>query len=65
MYFICYTSSADWYKGQLTDAELDALEHPPTVKPKPAGGGQPSRRKPQRPPKGKSAPVPVAVDDEE
>ncbi|KAL4709777.1 hypothetical protein ACJJTC_001231 [Scirpophaga incertulas] len=39
---------ADWYKGQLTDAELDALENPPTVKPKPLGS-QPSRRKPQRP----------------
>lgn len=34
--------SQDWYKGQLTDEELDALEHP-TPKPKTTGG--PSRRK--------------------
>ncbi|XP_053601624.1 protein obstructor-E [Plodia interpunctella] len=48
---------ADWYKGQLTDAELDALENPPTARPKVTGSSQPSRRKPQRPGKGKSAPV--------
>lgn len=44
---------AEWYKGQLTDEELDALENPPVAKPKPAGS-TPSRRKPQRPGKGKS-----------
>lgn len=52
--------SADWYKGQLTDAELDALENPPTVKPRPSSASQPSRRKPQRPSKGKS----VDIDEE-
>ncbi|RLU27140.1 hypothetical protein DMN91_000939 [Ooceraea biroi] len=36
----------DWYKGQLTDEELDALENPPP-KPRPTGG--PSRRKGSRP----------------
>lgn len=35
-------SSADWYKGQLTDEELAALENPPTRKPRPA---TPIRRK--------------------
>lgn len=41
--------SKDWYKGQLTDAQLDALENPPTKKttPKPAGTFV-SRRRPQR-----------------
>lgn len=30
-----YFSSADWYKGQLTDKQLDDLENPPTTqKPK-------------------------------
>ncbi|KAJ8734241.1 hypothetical protein PYW07_014792 [Mythimna separata] len=48
---------ADWYKGQLTDAELDALENPPTAKPAGSGG---SRRKPNRPLKGSKA-----VEDEE
>ncbi|GBP70462.1 Protein obstructor-E [Eumeta japonica] len=46
---------ADWYKDQLTDAELDALENPPTLKPKPSGSQQ-SRRKGQRP-KPKSVPA--------
>lgn len=32
-YIICY--SADWYKGQLTDEELAALENPPTRRPRP------------------------------
>lgn len=36
----------DWYKDQLTDEQLDALENP-TPKPRPAGG--PSRRKSSRP----------------
>lgn len=54
---LCY--SADWYKGQLTDAELDALENPPTAKPKPAGS--PSRRKPNRPSKAKQ----VVAEEEE
>lgn len=49
--------SADWYKGQLTDAELDALENPPTPKPKPAGSS--SRRKPNRPSKGKQVDVEI------
>jgi len=39
----------DWYKGQLTDEQLDALENPPTPKPKPVSSGT-SRRKPQRRP---------------
>lgn len=43
IFFICksdnidffYLSSADWYKGQLTDKQLDDLENPPTTqKPK-------------------------------
>lgn len=37
----------DWYKGQLTDEELDALENPPP-KPKPSSGGQ-HRRKGAKP----------------
>ncbi|XP_032677823.1 protein obstructor-E-like [Odontomachus brunneus] len=41
----------DWYKDQLTDKELDALENPPP-KPKPTGG--PSRRKGSRPTIGSS-----------
>lgn len=36
----------DWYKGQLTDAQLDALENPPTHKPKTSATI--SRRKPSR-----------------
>lgn len=39
--------SKDWYKGQLTDEELDALENPPP-KPKPSSGGQ-HRRKGAKP----------------
>ncbi|XP_039765895.1 protein obstructor-E-like [Pararge aegeria] len=49
---------AEWYKGQLTDAELDALENPPAPKSKPSGSG--SRRKPNRPSKGKQ----VVVEEE-
>lgn len=43
----CFSSfySKDWYKDQLTDEQLDALENPPP--PKPAGGS--SRRKSSRP----------------
>lgn len=41
-----FNYSKDWYKGQLTDEELDALENPPP-KPKPTGGS--SRRKGNRP----------------
>ncbi|XP_046415455.1 protein obstructor-E [Neodiprion fabricii] len=36
----------DWYKGQLTDEELDALENPPP-KPKPSGGSS-RRKRPQK-----------------
>lgn len=42
-------SSADWYKGRLTDEELAALENPPTS-PKPKVTVS-SRRKPSRPSK--------------
>ncbi|XP_025831507.1 protein obstructor-E [Agrilus planipennis] len=38
---------ADWYKGRLTDEELDKLENPPT--PRTADGTPIRRRKPQRP----------------
>lgn len=37
----------DWYKGQLTDDQLYALENPPTPRPKPSSGTV-SRRKPSR-----------------
>lgn len=40
----------DWYKGQLTDEQLEALENPPTPKPtqRPASSGFVSRRRPQK-----------------
>lgn len=40
--------SADWYKDRLTDAELDALENPPTPPPSKAKVKGPSRRKPAK-----------------
>lgn len=39
-----YFSSADWYKGRLTDKQLDDLENPPTT-PKPKVKKVVSRRK--------------------
>lgn len=44
--YLFFFFSKDWYKGQLTDKELDALENP-KPKPKPTGG--PSRRRGARP----------------
>lgn len=40
--------SATWYKGQLTDEELEALENPPTTR-KPDSGAPQRRKKPHRP----------------
>ncbi|XP_053694893.1 protein obstructor-E [Sabethes cyaneus] len=43
---------ADWYKNRLTDAELDALENPPTTKaPANKGSTKVSRRRPSKKPK--------------
>ncbi|XP_044730333.1 protein obstructor-E-like [Chrysoperla carnea] len=39
---------ADWYKGQLTDEELDRLENPPTTA-RPSGNAPSRRKKPHRP----------------
>ncbi|KAB0800397.1 hypothetical protein PPYR_06137 [Photinus pyralis] len=39
---------ADWYKDRLTDEQLDALENPPTPRPRPTGPI--NRRKPARKP---------------
>lgn len=52
-YFVYF--SADWYKGRLTDKQLDELENPPTPRPK---ATKVSRRK-QRPRK------PVVEEEEE
>lgn len=39
----------DWYKGQLTDEQLDALENPPKPKSQAhKSSSRPSRRKPSR-----------------
>ncbi|XP_052869087.1 protein obstructor-E [Anopheles cruzii] len=51
---------ADWYKDRLTDEQLEALENPPTPKPKPqSNASKPSRRRPSKRPK-----QPVAEDAE-
>ncbi|XP_017770028.1 PREDICTED: uncharacterized protein LOC108557854 [Nicrophorus vespilloides] len=46
----------DWYKGQLTDEQLEALENPPTPRPRPSSGvSRPSRRKPQKKPQARTS----------
>ncbi|KAK9871175.1 hypothetical protein WA026_011456 [Henosepilachna vigintioctopunctata] len=52
---------ADWYKGRLTDKELDELENPPTPKPKPHNVKFTSRRKPSKPPRHEAR---IVVEDE-
>ena len=41
-----FVYSKDWYKGTLTDEQLDALENPPK---KPKGTGSNRRKGPKRP----------------
>ncbi|XP_055641226.1 protein obstructor-E [Toxorhynchites rutilus septentrionalis] len=50
----------DWYKDRLTDAELDALENPPTTKAPAPKATKVSRRRPSKRPK-----QPVVEDEEE
>ncbi|XP_077296615.1 obstructor-B [Arctopsyche grandis] len=53
----------DWYKDQLSDDELYALENPTTKKPKHQPTPFVSRRKPMRPKKNKSEPSPPPEED--
>lgn len=55
---LIYYFSADWYKDQLTDEQLDALENPPKPKPRPVAPI--NRRKPSRK---HSRPVDEEVED--
>lgn len=50
-----FYSSADWYKGILTDKQLDDLENPPTTTQKPKVKKVSSRRKHQRLPQREQA----------
>lgn len=50
LFFCLFISfSADWYKGILTDKQLDELENPPTTTEKPKVKKVSSRRKHQKP----------------
>lgn len=46
--FFAFLYSADWYKGILTDKQLDELENPPTTTAKPLVAKVSRRKHPSR-----------------